>query len=180
MIDRAQLRTRRGGSRTELGDGGHLARAAWRRRAIDGRSGCTPEAICVAMARDGSSTPAIRQSVSRRPRASLGEFAWVVVSEPSCPVFIAWSHVERLTVLGIRRRRCVGRARMRRAFLDQVVDPVRPRLPGSLASLERDDVRLHQLELGGVLDRHDALLFGDRAREHAEQRGLAASGSLPR
>ena len=30
-------------------------------------------------------------SVSRRPRQSRGVLAWIVVSEPSWPVFIAWS-----------------------------------------------------------------------------------------
>ena len=38
---------------------------------------------------DGSSTPAISTSISSRCKASRAEFAWIVVSEPSWPVFIA-------------------------------------------------------------------------------------------
>ena len=48
-------------------------------------------AICSRIARWGSSTPAVITSVSSRASASRGEFAWIVVSEPSWPVFIAWS-----------------------------------------------------------------------------------------
>src|SRR5262245_30316875 len=48
-------------------------------------------AICSRIARWGNSTPAVMTSVSSRDSASRGEFAWIVVSEPSCPVFIAWS-----------------------------------------------------------------------------------------
>ena len=47
--------------------------------------------ICSRIARSGRSTPAVSTSVSRRESASRGEFAWIVVSEPSWPVFIAWS-----------------------------------------------------------------------------------------
>ena len=47
--------------------------------------------ICSRIARRGRSTPAVSTSVSRRDSASRGEFAWIVVSEPSWPVFIAWS-----------------------------------------------------------------------------------------
>ena len=43
------------------------------------------------MAESGMSMPAIRHSVSRRATVSLGVLAWTVVSEPSWPVFIAWS-----------------------------------------------------------------------------------------
>ena len=43
------------------------------------------------------------------------------------------------------------------------------------ARLERDDVRLAELELGGVLDRDDALVGRDGAREDVEERGLAAA-----
>jgi hypothetical protein len=43
--------------------------------------------------------------------------------------------------------------------------------------LEPDDVPLAQLELGSVLDRHDALAPGNEAREDVEQRRLAGAGS---
>src|SRR5581483_3732723 len=48
-------------------------------------------AICSRIARSGRSTPAVNTSVSSRESASRGEFAWMVVSEPSWPVFIACS-----------------------------------------------------------------------------------------
>src|SRR2546422_576859 len=49
------------------------------------------DAICPRMARDGSSVPARRTSVSRRVIASRGLLACSVLIEPSWPVFIAWS-----------------------------------------------------------------------------------------
>ena len=48
-------------------------------------------AICSRIACDGRSTPAMSTRVSRRASASTGEFAWMVVIEPSWPVFMAWS-----------------------------------------------------------------------------------------
>ena len=48
-------------------------------------------AICVRMAFSGNSKPAIMIMVSRRARASRGVLAWIVVSEPSWPVFMACS-----------------------------------------------------------------------------------------
>src|SRR5688572_12071469 len=45
------------------------------------------------------------------------------------------------------------------------------------ARLERDDVLLAELELGGVLDRHDALVVRDERGEHVEGRGLAGAGT---
>ena len=48
-------------------------------------------AICSRIARTGNSNPAISTMVSRRDSASRGEFACTVVSEPSWPVFMAWS-----------------------------------------------------------------------------------------
>ena len=50
-----------------------------------------PPAICSRIALIGSSMPAISTSISSRCRASRAELAWTVVSEPSWPVFIAWS-----------------------------------------------------------------------------------------
>ena len=48
-------------------------------------------AICCRMARSGSSRLAIEIIVSSRLSASRGVLAWSVVSEPSWPVFMAWS-----------------------------------------------------------------------------------------
>ena len=51
----------------------------------------TALAICCRMAFSGRSRLAIAIMVSRRLSASRGELAWIVVSEPSWPVFMAWS-----------------------------------------------------------------------------------------
>ena len=71
-------------------------------------------AICSRIARSGRSTPAVSTSVSSRESASRGEFAWIVVSEPSWPVFIAWS---MSSVSAPRTSPTMIRSgRMRRAF----------------------------------------------------------------
>ncbi len=44
------------------------------------------------------------------------------------------------------------------------------------AGLELDDVRLVELQLGGILDRDDPLVLGDERRQHVEGRRLARSG----
>ena len=49
------------------------------------------EEICSRTARTGRSMPAINTMVSIRDSVSRGEFEWMVVNEPSWPVFIAWS-----------------------------------------------------------------------------------------
>ena len=124
----------------------------------------------------GSSTPAMRTSVSRRAMASRGEFACVVVSEPSWPVFIAWS---MSSASPPRHSPTTMRSgRMRSAFFtrSRIVYSPRPSRFGG-ARLERDDVRLLELELGGVLDGDDALVGRDGAREHVEQRRLAGAGA---
>ena len=49
------------------------------------------ETICSRMDRTGSSMLLIKTSESSRVITSCGELAWRVVSDPSWPVFIAWS-----------------------------------------------------------------------------------------
>jgi hypothetical protein len=49
------------------------------------------ELICWRIALSGSCRPAMATIVSRRARASRGELEWIVVSDPSWPVFMAWS-----------------------------------------------------------------------------------------
>src|SRR6478672_3093820 len=51
-------------------------------------------AIWSRMALSGRSKPAVRTRVSVRARASRGLFAWIVVSEPSWPVFHRLEHVD--------------------------------------------------------------------------------------
>ncbi len=51
----------------------------------------TADATCSLIARDGRSMPAISTIVSSLDRESRGELACRVVSDPSWPVFMAWS-----------------------------------------------------------------------------------------
>src|SRR5574341_1405696 len=124
------------------------------------------ELTCWRIARTPMLALAIPTITSRRLMASRGLLAWMVVSDPSWPVFIAWSMSSasaprtsptmmrsgRMRRLLITRSRCVIRAR-----------------------LEAYDVVLAQQELGRVLDRHDPLVVGDEARDHVEQRRLAGA-----
>ena len=84
-------------------------------------------------------------------------FAWPVDSEPSWPVVIAWSMSSaspaRHSPTMIRSgRMCIAfRSRFR-----IVISPSPSRLGGRASRVI--DVVLAKLELGGVLDRHDALV----------------------
>ena len=136
----------------------------------------TAELICSRMARTGRSMPAISTIVSRRASMSRGVLAWPVVSEPSWPVFIAWSmssaspprHSPTMIRSGRMRKRglhAVARGDRARAF-----DVGRARL-------QAHPVLLGELQLGRVLDADDALVVRDEVAEHVEQRGLARAGA---
>ena len=98
---------------------------------------------------------------------SAGVLAWPVESEPSWPVVIAWimssASPERHSPTMIRSGRMwrALRSRSRIVISPWPFDVRRPRL-------ERDDVRLAELELGGVLDRDDPLVLGDERRQDVE------------
>ena len=136
----------------------------------------TAEAICSRMARSGRSMPAISTIVSRRASMSRGLLEWPVDIEPSWPVFMAWSmssaspprHSPTMMRSGRMRSELRTSSRMGIAPLPSMFG--RPRL-------ERHDVLLAELELGGVLDRDDALVVGDERREHVERRRLAGAGA---
>ena len=68
--------------------------------------------------------------------------------------------------------------RMRRALRtrSRVVTSPTPSMFGGRVSMP-DDVRLLQLQLGGVLDGGDALVVRDERRQGVEQRRLAAAGA---
>ena len=134
------------------------------------------DAACSRMARTGRSMPAMSTIVSSRASASRGELACSVDSEPSWPVFIAWSMSSASpprtspTTMRSGRMRSALRTRSRAR-----TSPL-PSMFGGPA-LEPDDVALLQPQLGGVLDRDDALVVGDQRRQHVEQRRLAAAGA---
>ena len=119
---------------------------------------------------------AIATIVSRRYSASRGLLAWIVVKLPSWPVFIACS---MSSASSPRTSPTMMRSgRIRRALIDQLALPHRAlafdvRRP----RLEPDDVALPQHQFRGVLDRDDALVVGDEAREDVEQRRLAGAGA---
>src|SRR5664279_102435 len=112
----------------------------------------TADAICSRMARSGRSIPAIKTRVSSRARASRGELACTVDSEPSCPVFMACN---------------MSRLSPPRPFADH--DAVRAhaqRIPDEIANgdlalaldvrrpaLQSDEMLLLELRLHRVLDR---------------------------
>ena len=132
--------------------------------------------ICSRIARSGRSTPAVRTSVSSLDSASRGEFAWIVVSEPSWPVFMAWS---MSSVSAPRTSPTMIRSgRMRREFRTSSRMRISP-WPSMFGGprLERDHVLLLELELGGVLDRDDSLVAGDERRDRVQRRRLTGAGT---
>ena len=105
-----------------------------------------------------------------------GVFAWIVVSEPSWPVFMAWS---MSTVSGPRHSPTMMRSgRIRRVFRTRsriVTWPLPSMFAGRVSSVITCSCA--QLELGRVLDGDDALAVGDRRRQHVQRRRLAGAGA---
>ncbi len=128
------------------------------------------------MAFSGRLTPVISSIDSRRVRESRGVLAWMVVSEPSWPVFMAWSmskaSVPRTSPTMIRsgRMRRLLRTRSRWVTMACPLDIGRP-------GLQADHVLLLQLQLGRVLDGDDPLIGRDVGGEDVEQGGLAGAGA---
>ena len=129
--------------------------------------------ICSRIAWSGISSPDISTSVSSRLSASRGEFAWIVVSEPSWPVFIAWSmssvSAPRTSPTTMRS----GRMRSALRTSSRIRTSPSPSMFGR-PRLEPDHVLLLELELGGVLDRDDPL-----ARPESRRRARSAASSCP-
>ena len=123
------------------------------------------DAICSRMARTGRSKPAMSTSVSRRASVSRGLLAWTVVSEPSWPVFMAWSMSSASPRAALADHDAVGAHAQ--GVLDEVADgDLAPALDVRRAGLHREHVVLVELELLGVLDGDDALVGGDERRQH--------------
>ena len=136
----------------------------------------TALAICCRMALSGSSKPAIMIIVSRRAMASRGVLACSVVIEPSWPVFMACS---MSSVSAPRHSPMMMRSgRIRRAFRTRSVAVI-----GALAfdvrrpRFQPHDVLLLQLQFGRVLDRDDALVVRNEARQRVEQRRFTGTGT---
>ena len=103
--------------------------------------------------------PVMPTICSSRPSASRGVLAWIVVIEPSWPVFIACSMSKRLGAADLADDDPVGPHAQRVAHqvaLGDLALALDVRRPG----LQPDDVRLLQLQLGGVLDGDDPLAVG--------------------
>ena len=96
--------------------------------------------------------------------------------EPSWPVFMAWSMSSASpprhspTMMRSGRMRRALRTRSRIVIVALALDVGRARL-------QRHDVRLLQLQLGGVLDGDDALVVRDERRQDVQQRRLARAGA---
>jgi hypothetical protein len=97
---------------------------------------------------------------------------------------------QRPVVAGVHRLEHVERFLAADLADDDAVGPHAQRVDDELAladralaldvgrpRLEPRDVLLVELQLGGVLDRDDALALGDEAREHVQQRRLAGAGA---
>ena len=115
-------------------------------------------------------------SCSRREIASRGLLAWMVAIEPSWPVFMACSMSKASSPRHSPRMMRSGR--IRSAFLTSSrwrISPLPSRFGGRVSM--RADVRLLQLQFGGVLDGDQALLLRDEGRERVEHRGLAGAGA---
>ncbi len=81
-------------------------------------------------------------------------------------------HVERLGAADLADDDAVGAHAQ--GVADELADPdLALALDVRRPRLERDDVALLELELGRVLDRHDALVARDEARERVQERRLA-------
>ena len=113
---------------------------------------------------------------SRRLMASRGLLAWIVVSEPSWPVFMACN---MSSASSPRTSPTMMRSgRIRRALITKL-----PLLDRALAfdvgrpRFQARDVLLPQLQFGRVFDGDDALVFRNELGEHVEQRGLAGAGT---
>ena len=137
---------------------------------------CTADWICSRTASAGSLKPDIATMFSSRVSASRGVLAWMVPIEPSWPVFIACSMSMASSDADLADDDPVGAHAQR--VLDQVADgDLALALDVGGAGLEPHDVRLLQLQLGGVLDRHGALAVVDHPRHGVEERGLARAGA---
>ena len=100
--------------------------------------------------------PVIDTMFSMRPSASRGVLAWTVVSEPSWPVFIACSMSSASPPRTSPTTMRSGRMRRLLRTRSRCVTSPRPSMLGG-RRFEAHDVRLLQLQLGGVFDRDDAL-----------------------
>ena len=133
-------------------------------------------AIWSRIAASGSPTSAISASVSSRRSASAPLPAWIVQSEPACPVLSATS---RSSASGPRTSPTISRSgRIRSALRTsrRIVTSPRPSRFGGRAS-SRTTCGSAQPQLGGVLDRHDALGGIDERGERAERRRLPRPGA---
>ena len=117
--------------------------------------------------------PAMSASSSMRLSASSGPFACTVVSDPSWPVVIACS---MSSASPPRTSPTTSRSgRMRSALRTSSRMPTSPRaLQARAARLEPRDVRAVDAQLGGILDRDDALARVDAGGQRPQQRRLAA------
>ncbi len=134
------------------------------------------DAICSRMARVGRSKPAISTIVSRRASASRGALACTVESEPSWPGVHRLEHVQGLGAADLTDDDAIG-AHAQGVAHEIANGDLALAFDVGRARLEADHVLLAQLELDGILDRDDALVPGNEARQHVEQRRLAGAGA---
>ena len=136
----------------------------------------TAEATCSRMARRGRSTPAIRTIVSSRDE-HVARAVGVAGGHRAVVAGVhGLEHVQRLAGTTLPDDDPVG------PHAQGVADELADRdgalaLDVGRARLERHDVLLAELELGGVLDGDDPLVVRDERRQDVEGRGLAGAGA---
>ena len=114
------------------------------------------------MARLGRSKPAISTIVSMRASASRGALACTVESEPSWPVFMAWSMSRASGATDLTHDDAVGPHAQ--AVANQIPDgDLALALQVGRAGFEPDHVVLVKLQLDRVLDGDDALVVRARS-----------------
>ena len=136
----------------------------------------TAELTCCRMERTPMLAFAIPTITSRRPIASRGLLAWTVVSEPSWPVFMAWSMSSASSAAALTDDDAVGPHAQR---VDHQVADVDGAVPFDVGrpGFHARHVRLAQPQFGGVFDGDDPLVLRDVGGEHVEQGRLAGAGA---
>ena len=136
----------------------------------------TALAICCRMALIGSSKPAIMIIVSIRATASRGVLAWIVVSEPSWPVFMAWSMSSVSGSAALADDDSFG-PHTQGVFHQVGGGDCALAFDVRRARFQPHDVVLLELKFGRVLDRDDAVAVRNEAGQRVEQRRFTGAGA---
>jgi hypothetical protein len=124
----------------------------------------------------GRLCPAISTRFSSRCSASRGPFEWIVVHRAVVARVHGLEHVQHLVAADLADDDAVGTHTQGVAHQVALRDLPLPSMLGGRVS-SRTTCGCWSMELGRVLDRDDALLVRNVAREDVEQRRLAGAGA---